>query len=51
MKPTDDSVINNIQLRDALTELDIPPEWTEFTIEITELTNDKAPGLNNPPPQ
>ena len=50
MKPTNDSVINEIQLRDALTELDIPPEWTDFTISVTELTNDKTPGLWNAPP-
>ena len=27
IKPTDDSVINDIQLRDALIELDPTPEW------------------------
>ena len=37
MKPTDKSVINEIQLQDALIELDIPPEWAEFTIAVTEL--------------
>ena len=50
MKPTDDSVINEIQLQDTLIEFDTPPEWLEFTIAITELTNDKAPGLNNVTP-
>ena len=40
MKPTDESVINKIQLQDTLTELDTPPEWAEFTIAVTELTND-----------
>ena len=34
MKPTKDSVINKIQLRDALIELNIPPEWSEFTITV-----------------
>ena len=47
MKPTNYSVINEIHLRDALIELDLPPEWTEFIIAVTELTNDKAPGLSN----
>ena len=50
MKPTDDSVINRIQLRDTPTELDTPPEWAEFNTAVTELTSDKAPGLNNVPP-
>ena len=50
-KPTDDSVINGIQLRDTLTELNTPPEWAEFNISVTELTNDKSPGLTPPPSQ
>ena len=50
MKPIYDSIINEIQLRDALIELALPPEWVEFTIVVTEITNDKAPGLNNAPP-
>ena len=50
MKPTNDSVINKIQSRDTLTELDTPPEQAEFTIAVTELKNDKAPGPNNVPP-
>ena len=31
-------------------ELDLPPVWEEFTITVTDLTNYKAPGLNNVPP-
>ena len=51
INPTDDSVINKIQLRDAITELDLPMEWAEFTIVVTELTKNKSPGLNSVTPQ
>ena len=51
MKPTDESVINKIQLRDTPTELDAPPEWAEFNIPVMELTNDKYQGLNIVPHQ
>ena len=51
MKPTNDSVINEIQLQDTLTELYTPPEWEELTIAVTELTNDKYQGLNIVPHQ
>ena len=50
MKPTDESVINKIQLQDTLTELDTPPEWAEFTIAVTELTNDKKSRNKQPSP-
>ena len=50
INPTNDSIINGIQLRDALTDLYIPPEWAEFTIAVTELTDYKSPRLNNIPP-
>ena len=50
MNPTDDSVIREIHLRDTLMELDLPPEWEEFIIAVTELTNNKAPGLKNVTP-
>ena len=50
LKDTDDSVIDDIILREVSTELDSTPEWAEFIIEVVELTNDKSPGLNNPPP-
>ena len=32
-----------------MSELDVPPSWTEFINAIQELTNDKAPGLNGAP--
>ena len=51
MKPIDDSVINEIQLRDTPTELYPPPEWAEFNIPVTELKNDKYQGLNIVPHQ
>ena len=50
MKPTNTSVINGIHLREAMQELDLPPEWAEFTIAVVVLTNNKAPGLNGVPP-
>ena len=50
MKPTNESVINENQLKDALTELDLPTDWEELLITVTEITNDKATGLNNAPP-
>ena len=49
-KPTNDSIINEIHLQDALIELDLSPEWAEFIITVTDLTNDKATGLINAPP-
>ena len=50
LKDTDDSVIDDIILREVSTELDSTPEWAEFIIAVVELTNDKSPGLNNVPP-
>ena len=50
MKPTDTSVINGIHLREAMQELDSPPEWAEFIIAVVEITNDKDIGLNAVPP-
>ena len=49
-KLTDDSVINDIKQREVMTELDTPPKWNEFKKIVTEVTNDKAPGLNEIPP-
>ena len=48
-KPTDKIVINDIHLREVMCELDVPPSWTEFISAIQELTNGKAPGLNDVP--
>ena len=50
MNPTNDSVINGINLQDELKELGLPTEWEEFIIVVTDLTNDKDPGLSNAPP-
>ena len=33
-----------------MSELDDEPTWAEFMTAVVELTNDKAPGLNNVPP-
>ena len=49
-KQTDDSVLDDITLREVMHELDNLPTWAEFIIAVTELTNDKAPGLKNVPP-
>ena len=49
-KPTDKAVINNIDLREVIREIDIPPSWGEFICSIKYLTNEKAPGLNGDPP-
>ena len=49
-KMTDTTVINEINLREVMGELDNPPLWTEYTSAIQELTNDKSPGLNGVPP-
>ena len=48
-KPTDTTVLNEIDLRDVMEELDDPPLWTEYICAIHELTNDKSPGLNGVP--
>ena len=45
-KPTDREVVNDIDLREVMRELDVTPSWAEFICAITELTNNKAPGLN-----
>ena len=49
-KPTDREVVNEIELREVMRELDVPPSWAEFICAITELTNNRAPGLNGIPP-
>ena len=33
-KPTDKAVINNINLREVIREIDIPPSWGEFICSI-----------------
>ena len=49
-KKTDNEVVNIIRLRELMSELDDKPTWDEFMTAVVELTNDKAPGLNNVPP-
>ena len=49
-KMTGTTVINEINLRKVMGELDDPPLWTEYISAIQELTNDKSPGLNGIPP-
>ena len=45
-KLTDTTVINEIDLREVIEELDDPPLWTEYICAIQELTNEKSTGLN-----
>ena len=49
-KPTDRETVNGIDLREVMRELDVPPSWANLICAITELTNNKAPGLNGIPP-
>ena len=42
--------MSNIDSREVMYELDVPPSWKEFTEAVNDLTNDKAPGLNGVPP-
>ena len=49
-KPTYREVVNDIDLCEVLREIDLPPSWSEFICAITELTNNKSPGLNGIPP-
>ena len=46
-KTTDTTVINKINLREVMEELEDPPLWIEYIFDIQELTNDKSPGLND----
>ena len=43
-------MINDIHLREEISEHDVPHSLTEFINATPELTNDKAPGLNGVPP-
>ena len=49
-KTTDTIVINKINLREVMGELDDPPLWIEYICAIQELTNEKSPGINGTPP-
>ena len=41
-KPKYTTVINKINLREVVEELDEPPLWIEYICAIQELTNDKS---------
>ena len=43
-------MINEINLREFMIELDTPPLWIEYIRAIQEMTNDKLPGINGVPP-
>ena len=49
-KSINNNVLNNINSREVIYKLDIPPSWKEFTEAVKDLTNDKDPGLNVVPP-
>ena len=49
-KPIDKIVINDINLREVMGELEVPTSWTESTRAIQELTNENYPGINGVPP-
>ena len=43
-------VLNDLNSREVMNELDVPPSWKEFTESVKDKTNDKSPGLNGVPP-
>ena len=49
-KTINNNVLNDMNSREVMNELDKPPYWKEFTEAVKDLTNDKAPGLNGVPP-
>ena len=49
-KSINNKVLNDINSREVMNELDVPPSWKEFMEAVKDLTNDKAPGLNGVPP-
>ena len=49
-KSINNKVLNDINSREVMNELDVPPSWKEFTVAVKDLTNDKATGLNGVPP-
>ena len=48
-KSIKNNAMNNINSREVMNELDVPPSWKEFTEAAKDLTNDKSPGLNGVP--
>ena len=49
-KSIHNNVLNNINSRKVMYELDVPPFWKEFTEAANDLINNKASGLNSVPP-
>ena len=49
-KSINNNVLNDINSREVMNELDVLPSWKEFTEAVKDLTNDKHPGLNGVPP-
>ena len=45
------NVLNNINSREVMYELDSPPSWKYFTEAVNDITNYKYPGLNGVPPK
>ena len=48
--PIDWYVLDKINQREVMDELDQPISWDEINKSTTKLANDKAPGLNGVPP-
>ena len=49
-KSINNNVLNNINSREVMNELDVPTSWKEFTEAAKDLTNNKYPGLNGVTP-
>ena len=49
-KSINNKVLNDINSREVMNELDGTPSWKEFTEAVKDITNNKAPGLNGVPP-
>ena len=49
-KSINNKVLNDINSREVMNELDVPPSWKEFIEAVKDLTTDKAPSLNGGPP-
>ena len=49
-KIINNNVLNNMDSRDVMYKLELPPSWKEFVEAVKVLTNYKAPGINEVPP-
>ena len=49
-KSINNKVLNDINSREVMTALDVPPSWKEFIEAVKDITKDKAPGLDGVPP-